>query len=133
MKFRDDHQRCAAIVTLLTVAGTGEIWTLRGPALEARRRRGVEGGLATDDRVLLSIAWSIWDGSVRVRFTDLHRLCARCFEAATTLLESEGPAAVDRWIGDHTRPEHRCLQRVPSQPRAETLRVASWRSHGSWL
>jgi hypothetical protein len=133
MNYRDERQRSAAIVTLLTVAGVEDLWTLRGPSLEARRRREEPGGLATDERIMIAAAWGLWDGTGRLRFADFHRLCKRCFEAISSLLESDGgPEAVDHWIGQHTRPECRCTQKHPAGGHRETVRVASWRESGSW-
>ncbi len=133
MNYRDESQRCAAILTLLTVAGAEDHWTLRGPTPEARRRHAESGGLATDERIILAAAWGLWDGSGRLRFADFHRLCRTCFEAISSLLEADGsPDAIDRWIGAHTHPDCRCAQKRPAGTLRETMRVASWRDSGSW-
>lgn len=133
MNYRDERQRSAAIVTLLTVAGAESLWTLRGPTIEARRRRDEPGGLATDERIMIAAAWGLWDGTGRVRFADFHRLCVPCFEAISSLLEADGgPDAVERWIGQHTRPECRCAQKHAGGAHREAPRIASWRESGSW-
>ena len=115
-------------MTLMTVAGGEDLWTLRGPTNEALRRME-PGGLATDERIVLAAALRLWNEGGRVSVADLHRLCPRCFDALSRLVELDSPEAVDGWIGQFTQRSARCLQRAGSvELEGKTRRIASWRS-----
>jgi hypothetical protein len=110
MLWLDDMTRARAIRCLLATAGIGDLWSIYGPTPRARAEKLRGGtGLSQEQRILLSAAWALWDGSGTLRMLALMPLAPGRLEAVISLLGalSRGPAAVDAWISAHeVRSEH---------------------------
>jgi hypothetical protein len=95
----DDVLRCRAIEALLGVAGMGDLWTSLGPTRRARACR-TDADLPEDERVMLSAAWALWDGTGAIRVASIDRLDATWAAALTELVLAFGRGAteVEAWL-----------------------------------
>jgi hypothetical protein len=86
------------------MAGIEGAWTHDGPSESARDLRTNYGhALTPAQRVLLSAAWGLWDGSESIRIACLWRESPAWCEALTALViaQGQGTASLDRWIDKH--------------------------------
>jgi hypothetical protein len=109
--FRSDAQLARVCGALCARVGMGELWTPDGPSDRATALLETGGGpLSSGERVMLLVAWAVWNGDEGARFGDvIHRLDGRCLVALGTLLiaVAGGGAAVDEWLAKMER-ERRC-------------------------
>lgn len=101
MHFRNVRQRAAVCRTLLSLEGLAELWGDKGPRLGAQRTLLPDlPGRTRDARVLLLVAWAVWDGTAIGAVADLFRLGDRNLVAVGQLLQAmaRGPDEIDGWV-----------------------------------
>ena len=99
-----DRKKSRALATLLEIAKLPEVWDADGPRDEARRLRDDPSGLAATQRMALTAAWALFDGSSSLRVTDLWLLDTAFGEALSDLILalSEGDLGLDRWMSRYS-------------------------------
>jgi len=115
----DDGQRCRAIEALLGVAGMGHLWSSLGPTRAARRLREAD-ELPVDERVMLSAAWALWDGSGAIHVSTIDLLDERSAAALSELVIAlgRGPVAVDAWLARYAEPAEATAGRAKAPSRS---------------
>ena len=100
--FRNDEQRAVVCLALLDRIGLQRLWTLRGPTEEAQRLLAENGGaLSGGERVMLLVAWALWNGSGMLTLAELlQEMDGEHLAAVGTLLSSLsfGADGVDDWL-----------------------------------
>jgi hypothetical protein len=81
-----------------------ELWSSQGPTDEAMALLETDGGpLSSGERMLLMIAWSIWNGRGHVTVADvLHRLDGTSLVMLGKLLVAAGRGgdSIDAWLAE---------------------------------
>jgi len=105
MLWLDDMTRARAIKALLASAGLGYLWSAEGPTNLARQP-GTSEKLTLEERIMLSAAWALWDGSGTLRITDLVCVDERWLDATVSLVMAfgTGQGAIEAWIAEHETP-----------------------------
>jgi len=107
--FASELQRarvCRAIARLRAY-GRPDLWTEDGPterAVELLEQNG--GTLSRGERVLLLLAWEMWDGSrsaARVSVGELVDLDDECLGIVGALFSAMAQRSVDQWLEDRER------------------------------
>lgn len=107
--FRDQVQRARVCQALLAGGPLEHLWSEQGPTEEAEALCETNGAtLDQADALLLSAAWSLWDGRGWASLGDLlgAPLAANALVRLASLLlalgSSRGPAAIDEWLAEWT-------------------------------
>lgn len=100
--FRNDAQKCQAILALLQPSGMDQYWTETGPseiAVSLLERNG--GGHSSGQALMLKVAFDIWNGEGKATLGDiLGKLDEINLGMLSTLMSAANVSAedVDRWI-----------------------------------
>ena len=99
---RDDKQLAAVCIAVCRrIPEDVELWTLDGPAELAKRWRK-RSPLSSGERVLLLVAWALWNNSTpRILFADVvHSLSGDnlAFLGGLLVALAGGSEAIDGWL-----------------------------------
>lgn len=125
--FRNDQQKCQAIMVLLGPCGMAEYWTLDGPtaaAVELLERKG--GGHSHGQGLMLRAAFDVWNGDGVTPLSELiavldpgnlHMLCS------LLICANIANECVDQWIASYGSFQLRIVPTKPITPPSEPLPV----------
>jgi hypothetical protein len=93
---------------LLASVGKSALWREGQPTTKALSLRNSSGGMfAAEERVMLLLAWAVWDGGGGLKLADvLKTLSPQRLALVGALLSAmaAGPEAMDTWLAQHERP-----------------------------
>ena len=102
--FRSDAQLARVCRAFCGRARLGRLWTEDGPTDEAMAVLENDGGaLSSGERIVVLIAWSLWNGQGRVTVADvLHRLDSTSLVMLGKLLlaVAAGGSTIDAWLAE---------------------------------
>jgi hypothetical protein len=100
--FSSDEQLARVCRAFCSRARLSELWTSEGPTAQAMSLLERDGGpLSSGERMVLLVAWSIWNGSGHLSLSDvLHQLDGISLAMLGKLLlaAAQGGGAIDAWI-----------------------------------
>jgi hypothetical protein len=102
--FRSDAQLARVCRAFCARARLGRLWTEAGPTDEAMALLQSDGGpLSSGERMVILIAWSLWNGQGHVTVADaLHRLDGMSLAMLGKLMVAgaRGSEAIDAWLAE---------------------------------
>jgi hypothetical protein len=100
--FRDDAQAAKVCISLCNLVGIENAWNLKGPERLAFRVRDGEDGLSTRERILVRVAWALWNRQGEVQLLELLELDPRRLAIVCALLVAVAthPEQVDAWLSE---------------------------------
>lgn len=104
--FRDVSQRSMVCRTFLDRAGLGHIWEEDGPSEQAEKLREQDGGpLTSVERIVLLLAFAIWEGDRALTFVELQTVDQGKLQAVGMLLTTMGMVtlAIDSWLSSQMK------------------------------
>ena len=100
--FSSDEQFARVCRAICSRARLAELWTSEGPTAQASALLEHDGGpLSSGERMVLLVAWSIWNGSGHVTIGDvLHQLdsISLAMLGKLMLAAAQGSGAIEAWI-----------------------------------
>ena len=100
--FSSDEQLARVCRAVCSRARLAELWTSDGPTVQATDLLERDGGpLSSGERMVLLVAWSIWNGSGQVTVGDVLRQLdgvSLTMLGKLMLAAGQGGGAIDAWI-----------------------------------